>query len=162
MLVREVQLHQLNVEVMTAGFSPEGLPATSATVDIAADLGLDLRNHASRAVSRAILEGADLVLGMERLHVREAVVLEPSIWPRAFTLPEIVRRAELASPRSPGEPLRAWLEFLSFGRDRRDLMGSSPDDDVRDPTSDWTVDHATTAALIDDLIRRLVIRAWPA
>jgi hypothetical protein len=43
-----------------------------------------------------------------------------------------------------------------------DLMGASQEDDVRDPTSDFTVDHVTTASLLDDLIRRLIKRAWPA
>ena len=43
-----------------------------------------------------------------------------------------------------------------------ELMGSSPEDDIADPTTDWTVDHVTTAALIEDLLRRFVIRAWPS
>jgi protein-tyrosine phosphatase len=162
MLAREARLHQLPVDVVSAGFGDPGLPATAATIETAGDLDLDLRAHASRTVDRDLLAGADLVLGMERVHVREAVVLEPSVWPHAFTLREAVRRAEGAAPRRAGQPLREWLETLSAGRDRMDLMGSSPDDDVLDPTTDWTVDHATTAALLDDLVRRLVRRAWPA
>lgn len=162
MLSREVRLHQLPVDVVSAGFGHPGLPATTATVDTAAGLDLDLRSHASRRVDRGLLAGADLVLGMERAQVREAVVLEPSIWPHAFTLREAVRRAEAAAPRAPGQSLRAWLETLSAGRDRMALMGASPDDDVLDPTTDWTVDHASTAALLDELVCRLLSRAWPS
>lgn len=160
LLGREARFHQLPVDVVSAGFGDPGLPATTATIETAADLDLDLRAHASRTVDRELLAGADLVLGMERAHVREAVVLEPSIWPHAFTLREAVRRAETGAPRAPGQSLRAWLETLSADRDRMDLMGASPDDDVLDPTTDWTVDHATTAALLDELVRRLVNRAW--
>jgi len=159
---REAELLNLPVEVVTAGFSEPGLPATSATVDSARDRDLDLSGHRSRRVDSALLAEADLVLGMERAHVREAVVLEPSVWRHTFTLRELVRRAEAAEPRAADESLRNWLEALSDGRERKELMGSSPDDDVADPTTDWTVDHATTAAVIDDLVRRFVSRAWPS
>lgn len=163
LLGREVALRGLPVEVLTAGVSTTaGRPATSGTVEAAADLGIDLRSHASRPVDRGLLAGADLVIGMERLHVREAVVLEPAVWRRAFTLPDLVRRAEATGVRPAGEPLQTWLEFLSAGRDRMALMGASADDDVRDPTNDRSVDHRYTAELLDDLVRRLVTLAWPA
>jgi len=161
MLEREARLLDLPIEVSSAGFGDVGLPATEPTLDVAAALDLDLRAHRSRVVDRALLANADLVIAMERAHVREAVVLEPSIWPHAFTLRELVRRAEAASPRERGQPLRDWLETLSAGRNRMDLMGASHDDDIADPTTDWSVDHATTAAVLDDLVRRLVSRAWP-
>ena len=71
LLVREVAFRGLPVEVLTAGVSTTaGRPATSGTVEAAADLGIDLRSHASRPVDRDLLAGADLVVGMERLHVR--------------------------------------------------------------------------------------------
>ena len=161
LLRREIALHGLPVEVLTAGFRDSGRPATTPTIEVAEDFGIDLRAHASRTVDRDLLIGADLVLGVERLHVREAVVLESSVWPRAFTLRDAVRRAEAVAPRSPDEPLRAWLALLGAGRDRMSLMGASPDDDVLDPTTDRTVDHHSTAELLDDLMRRLVRRAWP-
>ena len=162
-LVREVARRGLPVDVLTAGVSTSpGRPATPGTVEAAADLGLDLRTHASRPVDRDLLAGADVVIGMERQHVREAVVLEPAVWRRAFPLPDLVRRAEATGPRPAGEPLRSWLELLSAGRDRMALMGASVDDDVRDPTTDRTVDHRYTAELLEDLLRRLVDLTWPA
>lgn len=161
LLTREVRLRRLSVDVVTAGFGDPGYPATPPTVAAAAELDLDLAVHESRRVDPDLLAGADLVLGMERRHVREAVVLEPSVWRRAFTLREAVRRVEEVGPRSPDEALRRWLERLSAARDRMSLMGASPDDDVRDPTTDITVDHATTAAQLEDLVRRLVSGVWP-
>ncbi|MFA5884662.1 MAG: hypothetical protein WDA60_12480 [Acidimicrobiia bacterium] len=160
-LRQEVALHGLPVEVVTAGFRESGNPATPPTVEVAQDFGLDLREHVSRKVDRDLLAGADLVLGLERLHVREAVVLERSVWPRAFTLRDVVRRAEAVEPRPADEPLRAWLALLGAGRDRMSLMGASPEDDVLDPTTDRTVDHRTTAELLEGLVRRFVRRAWP-
>lgn len=162
-LRREVELHGLPVDVLTAGMSTApGRPATTGTIEAAKDLGIDLGGHASRPADRALVAGADLLIGMERLHVREAVVLDPAIWRRAFTLPDLVRRAEATGPRDPEVPLRSWLEFLSGGRDRMALMGASAEDDVRDPTNDRSVDHRFTAELLDDLVRRLVSLAWPA
>jgi len=163
LLVREVELHDLPVEVLTAGFRATGSsPATRSTIAAAEELGLDLRDHVSRPVDGELLAGADLIVGMERLHVREAVVLAPAVWRRTFTLPDLVRRAELNPPRPPDVPLATWAEELSAGRDRMSLMGASTEDDVRDPTTDRTVDHHDTAALLDDLVQRLVSRAWPA
>ena len=161
-LRQEVERRGLAVEVLTAGFRESGHPATPATVEAAAEFGLDLRAHRSRKVDRDLLLGADAVLGAERLHVREAVVLERSVWPRAFTLRDVVRRAEAVAPRAPDESLRTWLALLSAGRDRMTLMGASPEDDVLDPTTDRTVDHRTTAELLEGLTRRFVSRAWPA
>lgn len=157
----EVDLLGLPVEVITAGFRATGSPATPPTIEAAQELGFDLRDHVSRPVDRALLSGADLVIGMERLHVREAVVLEASVWGRAFTLPDLVRRAESGPPRADFDTLRDWLALLGAGRDRMSLMGASDDDDVRDPTTDRSVDHHSTAELIADLVRRFVRLAWP-
>ena len=33
----------------------------------------------------------------------------------------------------PGEPLASWLARVQLGRDRVELLGDSPDDDVADP-----------------------------
>jgi protein-tyrosine phosphatase len=161
-LRREIARRGLAVEVLTAGFRESGNAATPPTVEVAEDFGLDLRAHRSRKVDRGLLLGADAVLGVERLHVREAVVLERSVWPRAFTLRDVVRRSEAVAPRAPDESLRSWLALLSAGRDRMSLMGASPEDDVLDPTTDRTVDHRTTAELLEGLTRRFVSRAWPA
>jgi hypothetical protein len=79
------------------------------------------------------LQRADLVLGMERAHVRHSVLLEPEAWPRAFTLKELVRRGAELGPRPPVESPGAWLARAHEGRDRPDLLGDSPLDDVADP-----------------------------
>ena len=162
LLRRRISARGLTVEVLSAGLLESGQPATAPTVEAAAAVGLDLRGHRSRTVGADLLEGADLVVGMERRHVREAVVLRPEVWRYAFTLRELVRRAELIDPRPVGEPLRVFCGILGAGRDRAGLMGASTEDDVRDPTHDVTVDHADTIAEIDDLVGRMVDRLWPA
>ena len=65
------------------------------TMRAAAEVGVDLGDHRSRALTRTLLvdEGADLVLTMTREHLRHVAALEPDAWPRAFTLKELVRRS---------------------------------------------------------------------
>src|SRR4051812_50075769 len=123
LFAREVEVLDLPVDVATAGFSEPGLPATSATIDAASTLDLDLRDHRSVTIEPELLADADLVLGMERAHVREAVVLEPSIWPRTFTLREAVRRAEAVGPREAGGGVRARVGPRRRGGGRPRALG---------------------------------------
>lgn len=141
-----------DVRVLDAGFGDSGWPVTDGTLDAAARQGLDLADHRSARIDAALLASADLVLTMERAHVRDIVVEHPDLWPRTFTLKELVRRAEAHGPRRSDEPLADWLARLADGRSRADLLGASPLDDVADPTSDRTVDHDTTAEDLWDLV----------
>lgn len=101
------------------------------------------------------------MLGMERGHVREATVVEPSIWPQAFTLKELVRRAETVGARAADESLDAWLARVHEGRQPRDLLGASSDDDVTDPTGGTAAEHEDLALELEALVDRLVGLAWP-
>src|SRR5260370_36108888 len=67
--------------------------------------GLDISAHRSRRVTAEDLERADLTLAMARGHLRHAVVTAPAVWPRAFTLRELVRRGGAIGRRPRG---RAW------------------------------------------------------
>lgn len=118
--------------------------------------GLDVRAHRSRRLDAAEIAGADLILGMERMHVREVVVVDPDAWPRAFTLKELVRRAEAAGGRGAGEPFEAWLRRMHAGRQLHDLLGSADDDDIADPRGGPPGEYEHTAAELDDLVSRLV------
>ena len=126
LLVREARLHDLPVDVLSAGIATTaGRPATPSTIDAADAIGVELRAHRSRPLDRGLVAAADLFVGMERLHVREAVVLEPAVWRRAFTLPDLVRRAD---PRGiyettqdgvdlrftvfSGDPITAYVEAV--------------------------------------------------
>ena len=106
------------------------------------------------------LGAASLVLAMTREHVRHAVVTEPAVWSRAFTLKEMVRRGRLAGPRASGESLADWVARLHTGRERTALLGDSPDDDVPDPVGGPPQAYMMTAALLDQLIGDLVGLCW--
>ena len=162
LLRRELHHRDPEVVVASAGvLAHDGSPATAGTVKAARDFGIDLHGHRSQAATRDVIAGSDLVLGMERMHVREAVVLDPRAFPRSFTLKEIVRRGEERGPRQPGETQAQWLATVHQGRKTFALLGTSTDDDVADPTSDWSVDHDSMATEVDDLVLHLVDLLWP-
>jgi protein-tyrosine-phosphatase len=123
--------------------------------------GLTPPDHASRVVSAADLGAADLVLCMERAHVREAVVLDGTAWPKTFTLKELVRRASTTAPRGPRETGAEWLTRVHADRDRGDLLGSSSVDDVADPFGKRLSAYEATAAELVGLAARLIEVIWP-
>ena len=162
LLRRELARRDPEVRVASAGvLANDGSPATAGTVKAARTLGVDLHGHRSQAASRDVIGASDLILGMERMHLREAVVRDPSAFRRAFTLKELVRRGEEHGVRRPGESQAAWLAAVHAGRRPTDLMGASGDDDVADPTTNLSVDHDSMAAEVDDLVLRLVDLLWP-
>jgi protein-tyrosine phosphatase len=123
--------------------------------------GVDLRRHRSRLLASEMVRLADLILGLEREHVREAVLLDPTAWPRAFTLKEIVRRGEERGARQEGEPIEDWIARLHTDRLRQELLGADRLDDVADPYGRAPGDYEDTVEEIDDLLGRLVRLAWP-
>jgi protein-tyrosine phosphatase len=151
----------VTAEVESVGLLEPGYRATDATVEAAAALGIDLGDHLSRRLDVTQIREADLIVGMERGHVREVVVFERDAWPRTFTLKELARRAADVGPRTRDEPLRGWLERVHEGRRSIELLGASADDDVADPTDTMIGDHDTTARELADLVDRVVELAWP-
>jgi len=149
------------VHVGSAGLRLVGEPASANGVDVLAERGIDLSAHRSRILDRQLLEGSDLALAMSREHLREAVLAQPDIWPRAFTLKELVRRGETIGPRAPGESIDAWLARAHAGRNRADLLGSSSADDVEDPIGLSRSAYEKTANELSDLVDRLVDLLWP-
>jgi protein-tyrosine-phosphatase len=154
------RLEERGVEatVSSIGLLTEGRPASDHAVDVLGATGVDITAHRSRRMTAALLD-ADLVLAMERRHVREAVALRPDRFGRVFTLKELVRLAERA-PRRPEEPMHDWLDRVGAGRQPQDLLGSSGDDDVADPYGEHRRVYERTHAELDDLITRLVASAW--
>lgn len=156
----------VDAEVRSAGLVSEGVPASPNGVKVMAKRGLDLGAHRSQKLSPDAVARADLVLGMAREHVREAVVLDPASLAKTFTLRELARRAERVGPRRPGpdgelEPLADWLARVGAGRRAADLLGTSTDDDVADPIGLSKRTYERTAQEIEDLVTTIVRHAFP-
>jgi protein-tyrosine phosphatase len=148
------------VTVTSAGLLEGGHPVSRDVIKAMTPYGVDLSAHRSTTLTAAAVDGADLVLGMERRHAREAILLVPDAWDRTFTLKELVRQGEKAGPRQPGVFFSAWLAALVGGRERTDLIGRSPEDDVADPLGGSPADYRATAAELADLVGRLAPLLW--
>lgn len=153
----------VSVPVSSAGVASTfpAQPASPEVIAVMAARGQDVTRHRSRTLTREDIADADLIVGMERDHVRHAVVLLPDAWQRTFTLRELVRRGSQAGVRGPGEPLWAWLARISADRDRHGLLGRSPVDDVADPAGGPARGYEATAVLLDQLTHELVTLCWP-
>ena len=151
----------IDADVRSAGILPGGVAASAPAVDVLRSRGIDLARHVSRTMAVEEIASADLVLGMERRHVQEAVVLVPEAEPWSFTLRDLVRRAEVSPPRAPTESLREWAARVGSGRSRADLLGVG-DDTIEDPIGRTRAHYERTAAELDDLLGRLVDRAFTA
>jgi protein-tyrosine phosphatase len=121
------------ITVASAGFVSEGVPPPPEVIDAMWAAGLDVSWHRSRLVTAALVDGADLVVGMTRQHVIDLAVLSPAAWERCFTFADALRRAEAARPRLTSEGVQQWAHRLSAGRDRRSLLSLPLSEDIPDP-----------------------------
>ena len=156
------RLADLGVEarVHSAGRLFADVPATAEGVAAMRALGLDTSAHRSRRLTADMARTADLVLAMAREHVRDVAVIGQDVWPRAFTLKELVRRGTSVGARSPGQSFDEWLAKVHVGRTTADILGSSDEDDVADPIGESPAFYRSTATEIEELTDKLVELAW--
>lgn len=78
-------------QITSAGtWAEAGLPASTNTLLVLDERGLDLRDHSSRTVTRELVESHHLILTMEKNH-KEAIRLEfPQLKERVFLLSEMI------------------------------------------------------------------------
>jgi protein-tyrosine phosphatase len=150
-----------DVGVSSAGFLEPGHPVPYEVGEAAGRVGVDLSAHRSQQVSSLPVGEMDLVLGMARQHVRETVLLEPAIWPRAFTLVDFLRRARTVGQREPAQPFDQWVASVHHGRRHADLLGSGQDDEVADPIGGPMAGYDDMTQRLDTFIGELTRLAWP-
>ena len=160
LLARRLAGLESAASVRSRGLMGDGQPPHPEAITVMAGYGLDIAAHRSRQVIPDDLERADLTIAMAREHLRHAVVAVPAVWPRAFTLRELVRRGGVIGRRSSGESLADWLGRAHEGRERTALLGDSPEDDVADPTGGPPHGYTETAAALSQLLNQLVELCW--
>ena len=154
-LLRESLESESTIEIASRGLAggtgvtPEAMARAleSARVELSAQGGLALERDEARA--------ADLLLFMERRLLRDAVVMDPQLWPRSFTLREFARRGWLNPPEPEIETFEQWRHLLHSTRTREELLGTDVSDDVVDPglSGDESAFSAMIAELRDDVGR---------
>lgn len=138
----------------------EGRPASEGALGAMRTRGIDIAAHRSSTLVRDDVCQADLVIGMEPRHVREAVALDDVAWERAFTLREVARRAE-ALPRPGDVSFAEWVARVGAGRRRIELLADDVELSVLDPYHQSQAVYDATAADIESELGRFVAAAWP-
>ena len=124
----------VDATVSTAGTrAAPGRPAVPDAIAVMADDGLDITAHRSRRAEPELVARADLVVAMEREHVRELALAARGDWGRVFTLKELARLTQTFGARTEATPLRDWATSLGADRTSASLLAAGPDDDMRDP-----------------------------
>jgi protein-tyrosine phosphatase len=156
MLQRALGGAQVDAAVTSAGMEVvEGQLPPDDFVEIALVRGIDLRAHRPTAFSKDSALDADLVLTMTRDLLRTMVLSTPVIWPRSFTLLELVRRGYSTTPPEEDETVAAWLARVHESRDRAELTSLDPVDDLRDPMVDATESNEEMFGELERATRRL-------
>ncbi len=149
------------VDVVSAGLLRGGEPATDEVVHLMKRRGLDLSAHRSRRVDDALVPPPDLILGMARLHARAVVDGFPQLFPRTFTLKDLVVRGRSQGPRRPGEALDTYLARVGADRGFETLAGTNSADDIADPIGGDLPAHERCAAELEVAVTALADLVWP-
>jgi protein-tyrosine phosphatase len=153
-LARALATRGHDVIVSSAGTHGGLLEVPGDTLRAAAEVGLELADHRSRALTRQTLadDGADLIVTMTREQLRAVVGLDPGAWRRTFTLKELARRGLDAV----GEPdFAKWAAATAAGRKPSDMMAPSEADDLADPYGGSFAEHRQMVAAVEMLTRQI-------
>lgn len=121
-------------EVRSAGtHAPEGAPADAAAQLAMRELGFDLSAHRARPATLELLNWADLILAMDRTHLRWIDGRHPQLRGRAFLLLHWSDAAEVDDPYLQAQDrftaardhiacgIEDWLPRLRAGSEPRNL-----------------------------------------
>jgi protein-tyrosine phosphatase len=149
------------VEVSSAGVHAGDHGVPPEVSEVLAPYGIELQGFESRAMTAPMLVQSDLIIGMSRVHIQEAVLLDPPCWPQTFTLKELVRRGEEVGPRRPDQGVRSWIDAVQGDRTRESIAHRAAGDDVADPYGRSLERYRATATELADLTSRLAELLWP-
>jgi protein-tyrosine phosphatase len=143
--------------VGTADLGPA--PALPEAVRLAAEFGVDLKEHRARYLRNLDLSAADLVIGFEVGHLAEAVIEANAPRGKTFMLTELVDLLEEIPEDPPGtaEGARAAVALADELRSSDALMDLSLQiaDPVGGPADGFRTTAQSLRALSERLVRRL-------
>ena len=145
--------------VLSGGIIEGGEPSPAMLVEVGLRHEIDLTAHRSRQLTAELLEGADLVLCMTRLHVRDVSVMNPVAWPVSFTMVEYVRRTSELGSSVAALPLADRVALAHGSRTPGALLAAGRGEDILDPMGkgmDAFVALADTLAIQTDAVADLL------
>ena len=142
------------IEVSSSGFLTNGDVASDAVTTVMGERGIDVTAHRSRITTPKIVDGADLVVTMERRHGRDIAAMARARG--VFTLGRFVELLDGVDP-SITDPVER-IAAAEAARAEGDLLSTGPDE-IDDPfgkslrVNRATADrlHALSMELLDGL-----------
>jgi tRNA threonylcarbamoyl adenosine modification protein (Sua5/YciO/YrdC/YwlC family) len=114
---------RLDIEVLSAGIMMlSGLGATEETRELLASEGIDVSGHRSQRVTRMMINKADIVLVMEKLHEEKVLQISGAAKNRVFLLKEFAKIKD--TNLDIGDPIMNSKEFY---RQTFDIIKESVD-----------------------------------
>ncbi|MEW1954952.1 low molecular weight phosphatase family protein [Terrabacter sp. NPDC080008] len=170
----ERRLRQLldgaDVQVESAGTGAlVGSAIEPGSVDALGAVGADATGFASRQLTPALLDSADLVIAATQRHRADAVALHPRALRRTFTLGELadlVHGADLveAAAETDTAPDAPWAAVVAdIARGRRGLHPARPADesDIPDPYRQGAEAYAAMSTAIEAEIHTVATALTP-
>lgn len=163
LVLAKEQLRQrgVNATISSAGYLSGGVEAAEGSQKAAKKRGLDLSDHVSQRLDADMINGADVVIGMEPGHILDLVdeVAGSQAW--ALTLKELAsyaRAQKAAAWTTPltTEEIRSWVRSAG-ARDLQSLL--TRDTTINDPMGRSNRAFRATAKEIDELLTE-VFDAW--
>lgn len=91
-----------------------GAPATEHARAVCLDHGVDISSHASSALTKDVLDRADLVVAMTHGHVEQIASLDPASAGRTFLLSELADGGDVDVPDPIGAPKEEYESAYSM------------------------------------------------
>lgn len=146
---------EVTVESMGTG-AVVGEAISPPMADLLTAAGVNPSDFAARLATTALLENADLVVGLSRAHRAAAVSLQPRLVRRAFTLRELSRLAgQIPVEISDGDSLVVRLRMLTEAAAQARHPAAADLDDIGDPYRQGTVAYARSFSAIRESIDAL-------
>jgi protein-tyrosine-phosphatase len=152
-MLRE-RLGEGTVDVRSSGFGPVGLPSIDEAVEAMRRRGLDVSSHRSSATTRALVDGADVILTAERQHVVKIAALSPNAFRQTMTLPEFLAAAA-SSGSDEADGVRSWVRSLTEQRTASAYL-REPVPEVADPTGSASRVFEAAVVAIEQQCREVV------
>ncbi len=145
----------LEATVSSAGTLADDGLATSETIKLLGERGIDLRGHRGSPIDDHVVGSADLIVTAEQDHVVTIASRWPDAFRRTFTLPELVACTKLFGGRLGG-PIDDWIDVLAEGRPSGfTYLDDRSIGEIVDPTGQDRRTWLEVFELVDDLTRRL-------
>lgn len=92
------------IKVTSAGICAlPGMMASSGAIEVMTREGIDISAHRARPVTKEMIEGSDLILGMEPVHIERILDIAPEAGGKAHLL------MEYAYGREAGANMSLWI-----------------------------------------------------